>query len=357
VSDELRLEELSDSGLAAVHGDWARLAEASGNLFSTLDWMSSWRNHIGRDRPLHVVAGRDESGAIRAILPFYLARRRPVRMLRFVGHGPADRLAPLCAPSDRGRAADAVRRALADGIGGWQVAALDRLPGEEGWSEALGAKPLRTEPSPVLVAGGMDWDAFLQSRSKNFRDQVRRRERKLARGYELRYRLTQDRDDVNRDYETLLSLHRARWGEQSSSFVPPRDTFHLEFAKVAFERGWLRLWTLELDGRPAAAWLGYRFGGAEWYYQAGRDPALEREAVGFVLMAHTVREALNDGVGEYRLLLGGEAYKDRFATGDQGLETVVFARGARGRAVRAAARAALAAPPSLRQRLPRKLRQ
>ena len=83
-----------------------------------------------------------------------------------------------------------------------------------------------------------------------------------------------------------------------------------------------------------ASWLGYRLGGAEWYYQAGRDPALEREAVGFVLMNHTIREALNDGMREYRLLLGGESYKDRFANADHGLETVMFERGARGRTAR-----------------------
>jgi CelD/BcsL family acetyltransferase involved in cellulose biosynthesis len=150
-----------------------------------------------------------------------------------------------------------------------------------------------------------------------------------------------------------VRLHRERWGEGSSSFVPPRDALHRDFAAAALERGWLRLWTLELDGRPAAAWLGYRFGGCEWYYQAGRDPALEREAVGFVLMAHTVREALNDGVREYRLLLGGEAYKDRFATADPGLETVVFARGPIGRALRAGARAALRAPAPVRRRVSR----
>jgi CelD/BcsL family acetyltransferase involved in cellulose biosynthesis len=337
--------------LDALRDDWTRLAEASGNLFSTWEWASAWWPHLGRERPLELVACRDESGAVAAILPLYLWRTRPARVLRFVGHGPADTLAPICAPADRQRAAEALRRVLSERIAGGQVVVADRLPGGQGWPELLGAEPLRTEPSPVLVTGGLDWDGFLKSRSKNFREQARRRERRLARDHEIGYRLTADPAELERDYETLLRLHRARWGERSSSFLPPRDELHRDFAAAALERGWLRLWTLDVDGRPAAAWLGYRFGGAEWYYQAGRDPALEREAVGFVLMAHTVREALNDGVDAYRLLLGGESYKDRFATADPGLETVVLARGARGRAFRAAARAALAAPAPLRRRL------
>jgi CelD/BcsL family acetyltransferase involved in cellulose biosynthesis len=345
----VRLEPIPD--LDAAREDWTRLAEASGNLFSTWEWASVWWRHLGDGRALHLVGARSDAGELAAILPFYLSRDRPLRVLRFVGHGPADRLEPVCAPADRSLAADAVRQALRERLGGWHVAVADRLPGEEGWPELLGERVLRTEPSPVLVTEGRDWDAFLASRSKNFRDQARRRERKLAKAHELSYRLTADPEELERDYATLVRLHRERWGEESSSFVGVREALHLDFARAALERGWLRLWTLELDGRPVAAWLGFRFGGAEWYYQAGRDPALEREAVGFVLMAHTVREALNDGVSEYRLLLGGEAYKDRFASADPGLETVVFARGARGRAARAAARAALAAPPGLRRRL------
>jgi hypothetical protein len=40
---------------------------------------------------------------------------------------------------------------------------------------------------------------------------------------------------------------------------------------------------------------------------------------------------------EYRFLRGGDAYKDRFADGDSGLETAVLGRGPLGRPVVAAA--------------------
>jgi CelD/BcsL family acetyltransferase involved in cellulose biosynthesis len=204
----------------------------------------------------------------------------------------------------------------------------------------------------VLETGGASFEDWLSSRSKNFRDQVRRRERKLAKSHDLAFRLTDDPERLDDDLSTLIRLHRERWGDESGSFEGPREAFHRDFAGVALERGWLRLWTLELDGRPAASWLGYRFGGAEWYYQAGRDPALEKQAVGFVLMAHTVRAALDDGMREYRLLLGGEGYKDRFANADHGLHTVMLGRGPVGTPVAAAAGAA-ASRPALRARLKR----
>ena len=115
-------------------------------------------------------------------------------------------------------------------------------------------------------------------------------------------------------------------------------SFHREFARCAFERGWLRLWFLEIDGDPVAAWYGFRFGEAESYYQSGRDPAWDRSSVGLVLLAHTIREAMGDGMREYRLLRGGESYKDRFATADPGLQTVARPRGVLGTVVLGGAR-------------------
>ena len=63
--------------------------------------------------------------------------------------------------------------------------------------------------------------------------------------------------------------------------------------------------------------------------------------MGFVLLAHTIREALQDGMSEYRLLRGDEDFKYRFATSDPGLETLARPNGALGRlalAVRGARR-------------------
>jgi CelD/BcsL family acetyltransferase involved in cellulose biosynthesis len=346
----LSLHELPD--LASAREDWTRLAPGTGSPFSTWEWADCWWRTMAPGGELALLAARDAGGATVGILPLYVRRRGPLRVIRFVGNGPADQLTPVCAPEDRPRVAAALRRALDDGIGRWNVALLERLPGEQDWPGMLGAPVTRTEPSPVLEADGMDFDAWLASRSKNFRDQVRGRERKLGRAHEVEFRLSDDPDRLDRDFDELVRLHNLRFGETSRAFDPPRDRLHREFAHAALAAGFLRLWTLEVDGRAAAAWLGYRMGGNEWYYQSGRDPELERESVGFVLMAHTIRAALNDGMRAYRLLLGDESYKDRFASTDHGLDTIVLSRGV-GRAAPLAARAAQAAPPRLRRLLRR----
>jgi CelD/BcsL family acetyltransferase involved in cellulose biosynthesis len=338
VTGPLRAERVDD--FDAVGDAWPALAEATGNVFSTPEWAAAWWRHLG-DGELVLLAFRDGEGRTVGIVPLHRAARGPLRILRFVGHGPADRLGPICAPGDRDRVAVALRGVVGDlGADLWIG---ERTGVDEGWGPALGARVLRREASPVLVLGDASWDDLLARRSSNFRQQVRRRERKLQRERGARIRLADDPARLGRDLDALFALHRARWDGESTGFADRHRAFHAEFAATALERGWLRLWLAEADGAPIAAWYGFRFGGAEWFYQAGRDPQ-DRWSTGFVLMAHAIREALQDGQREFRLLLGAEPYKDRFADGDAPVDTLVVPRGPLGQAaVQAAALAARSA--------------
>ena len=184
---ELSLEPLD--GLSAAREEWTALAERAGNLFATWEWADAWWRVYGHDRPLAVTACRGERGELVAILPLYAARRGPVRLLRFIGHGPADQLGPVCAPEDRRDTAAALRRLLSERSGMWNVMLAERLAPAEGWAGMLGATVVHREESPTLNVAGRSFDEYLASRSKNFREQVRRRDRKLRREHEVDIRL------------------------------------------------------------------------------------------------------------------------------------------------------------------------
>jgi len=190
----------------------------------------------------------------------------------------------------------------------------------------------------------------MAEQSGNFRRQLRYKERRLDREHGLRFRLTTDSKSLVSDMETLFRLHEARWaGGSSGALAATRREFHRDFASHCLSRGWLRLWIAEVAGRPAAAWYGFRFGGDEWYYQAGRDPAWDQQSVGFLLLAHSIREAMNDGMRSYRFLRGGEGYKFRFEPYDAPVDTLVAGRGVVGRAALGAAGALTRLPPSARR--------
>ncbi len=315
---------------ATIQPDWDRLAWASGNVFATPEWAAAWWRHLGRGEPL-LLGCRSHDGALVGLLALERSGSRGVRTLRAVGSGPADEVAPVCAPADASDVAAALRRHLATRRD-WDVLRLGPLPAGGDWAALLGGRILALDSSPVLEISGSTWEAFLASRSRNFREQVRRRERRLARDHELRFRLAERPAEVDAALVKLMTLHEARWAGASSAFAGPRRAFHAEFARTAHARGWARLWVLELDGEPAAAWYGLRFAGRDAFYQSGRDPNREQHAVGFVLLVHTIREAFTDGMRAYRFGVGGESYKSRFASADPGVVTVAVTRGTRGAA-------------------------
>jgi CelD/BcsL family acetyltransferase involved in cellulose biosynthesis len=283
-----------------VRDDWSRLAAESRNVFGTPEFAELWWEHFGAGRRLHLLAAHE------TVLPLYEWRTRPFAILRFLGHGAGDQLGPIA--GDRAVAANALREALRSR---GRVLIADQLPADEHWETLIPGRVLLREGSPVLHFAGT-WDDYLATRSGNLRQQLRRFERKLA---ALRYR----RGDVD-DLDTLFALHREHLPR--SDFAGRAASFHRDFAQLAQGRGWLRMWVLENDERPLAAWQGFRFADVESYYQAGRVANWDGPPLGLMLLAHSIRAALEDGVTEYRFLRGAEPFKYRFATSDPGLVTL-----------------------------------
>ena len=323
--------------------EWDALAEGSASIFQTALWARRWWAHFGEGHDLLLRTARTSDGSLVAVLPLYAWRRRFPRVVRFLGHGPGDELGPVYSRDLRGEAASALRSAL-DGLD-WDVFFGEQLPGDEGWPSLLGGSTWRREASPSLTLP-TTWEEYLGTRSSNFREQLRRREAGLAKAGEVVVRRS-EAATLERDLDALFELHRARWGATPTNFGD--SPFHRELARESLDRGWLRLWLLELGGRPIAAWHGFHVGTVCSYYQAGRDPAFERLSVGFVLLAHSIRSAIAEGASEYRFGRGDEPFKSRFTGNDPGLETTVVTRSAIGRLLVAGARTARFARRGLRR--------
>ncbi len=330
---ELQIEPVA---IADVRPEWDALARASSNPFLTVEWCEAWLEHGGVPCAPRIFAARRADGGLAAVLPLAVVRGRFVRKLRFLGFGAANELGPVCDPSERAAAAAGLRQAIEATRREWDVFLGESLAGP-GWADALGAQLVSREGNPVIRGAWEDWDDYLASRSQSFRVELRRQERKLAkRG--LAYRSVASSDELEPALDRLFELHRARWNEQASPWFAGREALHRAFAAVALDRGWLRLHTLELEGRAAAVYLGLRFGSTAWYYQLGRETEDRAASLGVVLVAHAVRQAQAEGVAEFNLGPGTQRYKERLATEDPGVETVGIGRGLRGRAALVAAR-------------------
>jgi CelD/BcsL family acetyltransferase involved in cellulose biosynthesis len=327
IGDWARLRELDD--------EWRSLAGVRGNVFLTPEWLFAWLRHYGDGAEPAVLEARDPQRRPIGWMPMTLQGGRP-RSLRFAGANLADHLHPLASGSDSElEVAAAFGASLGEGLPGWRTLVLDNVDQNAGWVRSLsGAAPMPLAAVTVrrsqlpYAALPSSWDEYLASRSRNFRSEVGRKLRRLKRDHEVRFRRTDHPDQLGRDLETFFRLHDARWGPRggSSSQAARARAFHRDFSAEALDRGWLRLWIMEVDLEPVAAWYGWRLGSRYGYYLAGFSPRWAHRSVGFLLLAHTVRSAIEEGASEYDLLLGEEEYKRRFATHSRGVETLIFTR-------------------------------
>lgn len=350
--------------LTEIESDWHRLAAARGNAFITPEWMRAWMTHYGeRARPL-VVAVRDQAGELRGVMPWVRHSGR-FDSVRFAGAGLGDVFHPAAARNDEDGVAQAAIAALVEHGVRPATIVFDRVEQDAvWWRRSAQAWPgartksvaFREDVLPLVEFGDLDWQGYVATRSRNLRSQIGRKRRALERDHELSFRQSSDPDQVREDIALCYRLHDARWQGRGASGASTESSrrFHADLAASLLERGALRLLFLELGGEAVASWYGWRLGERYSYYQAGFDPSWESASVGFVLFTETMRAAVDEGAAVYDLLLGSEAYKGRFATGQRDVHTVVSARRGHPMSLLAGAEAAMW---RLNRRLPPRVRE
>lgn len=314
---------------------WRALAEQRANAFITPEWYLAALAAYGDESEPWAVAVRDQAGELIGVLPL-VRSSGPRATIRFAGASLGDVFHPAAA---EGEPEEAVARAAAAELvraeRGWRSLLLENVPAEAAWLGALPGEGLRATPIahrdevlPGIPLAGRDWAGYLAGRSRNFRSQVGRKLRRLEREGEVRFRRADDPGKLEEDLATFFALHESRWANRggSQALTERSRAFHGHFAASALERGWLRLWFLELDGEAIAAWYGWLVGGRYAYYLAGFDEAFGEHSVGQSLLAHTIEQAFAEGADEYDLLLGGEEYKARFAETSREVRTVAITR-------------------------------
>lgn len=313
--------------------EWRELAVLRGNAFITPEWFRAWWGHRPDSIEPLLVAVRRPDGGLAGVVPLVLDAQRRPRAIRFAGATWGDRFGLAARTEDESEVAAAAIAAIQEKHLDRYMLDLDHVDVDAAWWRELqrssGKHFARVEQQrfevPFVDLTGLDWESYLATRSRNFRQQLRQRERRLHEAHDVVYRVATE-ETLELDLAHLFSLHERRWAEQGTTALktPGVAGFLRAFAIAASERGWIRLRLLEVDGAPVAAFLGWRLGDAYAFYQSGFDPAWASHSVGTLLMADTVRSALDEGAAEFDMLLGDETYKKRFANASREVHTVLL---------------------------------
>src|SRR5262249_8778279 len=175
----------SREDLAAIERHWDELVEQADNSspFVTPAWQRSWLEAYGAGRRPFVLTAR-RAGRLVAIWPLARRRRGAFQVLEPIGAGRSDWLDVPTLPGERDAALAAFVAWLSANRQRWDLLDVRDILAESatiGCIERLasdGALHMRRERrtvAPYVSLSGTTWNAYLASRSANFRSTLKRR--------------------------------------------------------------------------------------------------------------------------------------------------------------------------------------
>ena len=125
----------------------------------------------------------------------------------------------------------------------------------------------------------------------------------------------------------LLSLRVESRTDKEAFRSEQMGRFFHRMAPAMAEEGLIRLYELELDGKPVASILCFDLAGQLFLYNSGYDPQYASQSVGLLSKALCLRDAIDSGHRCFDMLRGDEPYKYHLGGKDQTIYRCVIRRG------------------------------
>lgn len=341
-----RIETVNEFG--RLRPEWNSLLKSSRSdcLFLTWEWLYTWWTHLSGSRKLFLLVARSGNDLVAlaplALTPPRLTRLMPFGSLEFLGTGSvgSDYLDFIIRRSEEPVVLSAMADYLSREKAFLNLSQVNRrsaltlglaaLWKHRGWQ----FREARTNVCPIICLSGHTWDSYLGTLGPEHRYNFRRKLRQLTSRFDVRFEQARQEEQRREALARLVDLHTLRWRSRGGSdafYNPAHLAFHEAITQMALQKGWLRLFTLCLDGKPAAALYGFFYKGVFYFYQSGFDPSYAQYSVGLITMGLAIRSAIEEGAEEYDLLHGAEQYKFHWASEVRELSRFeLYPSGARG---------------------------
>lgn len=335
----------TDEAFQALSKEWNKLLNNSdsNNIFLTWEWISSWWEFFKEDVRLYLITVRDEKGQLIGIAPLKIDKLSsqgfPYRQLSFIGSGKgvtADYLNFLIASGKEKEVIKEIFIYLWKNKRQWDIINLTNIFMESPVSEIIlkvaseNGWRCRIEPGlpcPYITLPD-SWDTYLKTLSGKMRYEMRRRLRLLETQHKVKFVRLKERREIESGLDTFLNLHENRWAKKGSrgilGFHKEISEFHKRLALKFYEKDWLNIFFLEIDGVPVASLYGYEYGNKIFHYNSGFDDRWSKYGVAKQLIAFVVEDCIKRGLREFDFLRGAEPYKYEWTTQERRLLRVLL---------------------------------
>ena len=319
---------------ADLRSEWIDVlrCSASNNPFLTWEWLHAWTMHLGSSGALQLAAVRTADHRLIGVAPLQVTRGRLpwLSQLEFLGTGWAgsDYLDLIARHGYETPCLDALEkwlRSRSDSVrfdhlpaGSLASTLCDRLAAA-GWT----GETTSAGVCPLVVLRGHDWDTYLGTLRPSQRTRCRRDLNTLHKKFDVRFERVDNEPDRRGALSALMGFHDDRWTPRGGSTAfqnADLRAFHHDVTARALNAGWLRLFALRLNDEIAAVTYCFSVGGRFYLYQHGFNPRFAHFSVGVVVLALTIRSAIDENTAEFDMLYGDEPYKALWANDTRPLE-------------------------------------
>lgn len=266
----MRLELLNDpAGFSGIKKAWDILCDQvddSVTVFASHAWYEAWWRHYAGGATLNIITMWDDDRLV-GVAPLMLRRATihgiPATVVGFIENNQSLHNDFIVLPAARELFLSEVLRYLADRCAGWEVIVLKNLPTTSSNFSALievlneTGRNWRQRPTPhdapyLLPCG--TWDDYLARRTTRTRKSLRNIENNMHKASEVTVRNIRTREEFLTVKDEVFRVAQQSWAEKNGDSLA--SAAHGEFfsylALGAASRGWLSLWTLELNGKMIA---------------------------------------------------------------------------------------------------------
>lgn len=296
----------------------------SDQIFSTWEWQSTWWN-VYCPGELWVVVCRDEDGQLLGIAPWFIDESGIVRL---IGSGDVTDYVDVIVDSDHvDEVLHCFATCLVEQSASYKLLELFDVPESSVTLENLPAILERcgfsviVEQSEVcpIIRLPQEWAGYYQLLDKKQRHEVRRKVRRANGTNEtIDWYIVDSSHDLDAEIRRFLSLMAAS-DEEKLEFVqnPKHEAFFWQLIPVMFEKEWLQLNFLTINGEATAAYFNFVYNNQILVYNSGLShDKYAHLSPGILLLVHNIRYAIDNGFDVFDFLRGDETYKYRMGGKD-----------------------------------------
>ena len=329
--EDIFIERISDVQFIDMRDKWNSLLERSltNEVFLLWEWVYSWWD-VFKDgsRELYILCGKNPSGKMIGIAPFYLQKkilfgnikRNIVRFCSSLETYP-DHL-DIIATKEYGHLfSEAILTYLFQHNKDWDLMKLDGVHENSIIKKYLTSTPpkigglfITSVPDtkcPYLVID-KTFEGYLKSFSPKKREALLRKRKILMNREKAQLRTVHSGEEPEKYIQALFALHdeRAKQKGIKTTFTGEGVyQFHNKIIHSLLKDGKVVLAFLYKESEPLVSYYCIKHNQKYYYYQAGLSREGEKKSAGTVLFSLLIENAFQEKYKEFDFLRGSEEYK------------------------------------------------